>query len=70
MAEMSKEEKQAFVDSNAPTFWAFEDMIYATGNKILIAFIDYFHKKLAEYILAEGLTVPARVSTRSGGGGK
>lgn len=70
MAEMSKEEKQAFIDSNAPVFWAFEDMIYATGNKILIAFIEYFHNKIAEYCIAEGLTIPQRVSIRSGGGGK
>ena len=68
MAEMSKEEKQALVDSGAPKLWALEILIRATGDKAMITLAEQLHGMAEKWRVAEGLTLPPM--PKSGGGGK
>ena len=70
MAELSKDEKQALVNAGALRLWALEDLIAPIGDPVLTALVDDLHARAAELIVGSGLTLPVRVSTRSGGGGK
>jgi hypothetical protein len=70
MATLTQDEKQALVNQAAPRLWALEDLIATLDDPVLTALVDDLHARAATLIVGDGLTVPARVQTRSGGGGK
>jgi hypothetical protein len=70
MADLSKDEMQSLVNEGAPRLWALEDLISAGGDPVLVALVSDLHARAAALIVGAGLTLPARVALRSGGGGK
>lgn len=70
MAELSKDEMQALVNEGAPRLWAFEDLINAGGDPVLMAMVSDLHGRTAGLVVGAGLTLPIRPALRSGGGPK